>query len=124
MSNSFGNSSVFAEGLEYKRLRRHHFQLHDLPPVKLDDVLDALSASTISQALQEIKRRRPVELRVSGTAPSNMTVPWSSNFLTTLTVHKQAVFERIYGTRTKSQNKRWLQRRLAEGNETLHMVFC
>ena len=67
MSNSQANGATFviANESEYKRKRRHHFQLHDLPPVKLEDVLEALNASTVPQALEEIKRRRPVELRVS-----------------------------------------------------------
>lgn len=52
-------------GGEYRRAHRHHFQLHDLPPVNLNDVLLALGATTVSEGLRVIKNKKPVELRVS-----------------------------------------------------------
>lgn len=72
----------------FRRGRKHHFQVHDLPRISQKAALKLLGAETITAAVEELKNKRPAELR--------------------------AVFEKVYKSPTRSQNKRWLQRRLAE----------
>jgi hypothetical protein len=64
MSSFQSDKSMELNGGEYRRAHRHHFQLHDLPPVNLNDVLLTLGATTVSEGLRVIKNKKPVELRV------------------------------------------------------------
>ena len=51
-------------GGEYRRAHRHHFQVHDLPYVNLNDVLLALGVNAVSEGLRVLQNKKPVELRV------------------------------------------------------------
>jgi hypothetical protein len=113
----------------WRRAKTHHFLQHDLPRLSQKAVLALIGATSITEALEWLQNKKPAGLRVGlrkilGSWPRTWSclIALGSNFLTRVHVYTlQEMFEKIYKASTKSQNKRWLQRRLAEGNHA-HLI--
>ena len=51
--------------VNFRRGRKHHFQVHDLPRISQKAALKLLGAESILAAVEELKNKKPAELRVS-----------------------------------------------------------
>ena len=135
--SAFGlvTTSQDGEGGGFRRKGRHHFQTHLLPAegVRPEFVVTVLGAVDVEDAVAKLQQLKPQQLRVRAAgcrdaeprpaalslgAPSARGAPPHASHralpLRTLPL-LQAAFQQVYKSPTTSENKKWLQRRLAEG---------